>query len=126
GARERQRLTVEGDCVDAASGALDPVGDFYALTEEGQLDTQTVEPAWHHRVDTQCRGFAAQAQKAPHDEPQRDARTAGVDAPTSIERDPPLRDAPIVRARLVAIGKRGIGARVVAVGLAHSSGGYDG
>src|SRR6185437_12608598 len=123
---EREGVAVDGDLVDTASGSSDAVADRDAAVEECQLHAQAVELPGDDGIHAQRGGLAAQAQKAPHDQPQSDACAAGVHAPTAIEVDGPRNDQGILLTGLVTVGKSGIGAGVVAIGLAERCPWHDG
>ena len=61
----------------------------------------------------------------PHDQAEQDAGAARVDAPAAVERDRAGAHAFVLGARLVAVGERRVGARVVAVRWPQARGGHD-
>src|SRR5690349_8974563 len=96
------------------------------MVQQSRADFQTIEPRRDHRVYAQYVGLGAQAQEAPDDETECDSGTARVNAPAPIEIDRAAPNPLIFLARLIAILEGGIGARVVAVGLARGRRGDDG
>src|SRR5215472_10025940 len=105
-ARECYRLSVQPDLIDPAAGTLDAIGDLDAMPQQGQLDTQAIERPRYHRIHTQNRGFTAQAQEAPDDQPERDTGAAGIHSPSTVEGNRSLRDSLVLCASLIAVRER--------------------
>jgi hypothetical protein len=48
---------------------------------------QSVQQGGHYRIDHHCIDLAAQPEEAAHDQTQRYARAARIDAPATVERN---------------------------------------
>src|SRR6476469_8257607 len=106
--RERYADPVHHDRSDAAPAPANSVLRFDRAAEELGLHTQAVELRRNHRIDAESIRFAREPEKMPHDQPERDARAAGVDAPTAVERNRAARDALVLHAGLIPIFERRI------------------
>src|SRR6185437_4063614 len=117
-AREAQRRAVERNFLDATPGGTDPIAQLHRPRAHAYLGRPAIQCRGHHRVEAQPARLAAHAEKLTHDQTERDARSARIDAPAAIERDGAARYAAVFGAGLIAIPKGGIGAGVIAIGLA--------
>src|SRR3954470_859998 len=94
-------LAVHRDGGDSAAVPASSVAYFDRAAEELGLHTQSVELRRNHRIDAESIRFAREPEKMPHDQPERDTGSARVDAPAALERDRALRDALVLRTRLI-------------------------
>ena len=89
------------------------------------LHTQSVELRRNHRIDAESIRFAREPEKMPHDQPERDARAARVDAPAAVERNRATRDALVLCTRLISVFERRVRARVIAICLPQRGARHD-
>src|SRR5438874_1402384 len=112
---KRQDCPIQGDLVDSASAALDPVTQFDRAFQQGGGHAQAIERGRYHWIGPQGASLGTDAEETSDDQADGNSCAAGVNTPATVERNRIAADALVFLARLVPIRKRRIRARVVAV-----------